>query len=64
MFYNFHNNIMTIRIAHRGFIYFKELNNCKDNSYNSISNAIINNFDMIEVDIQLTRQVIIKYLRI
>tara|TARA_B100001287_G_scaffold275949_1_gene285151 strand:+ start:4031 stop:4678 length:648 start_codon:yes stop_codon:yes gene_type:complete len=41
---------MTLKIAHRGYC-----NNYISNTLNSINDAIDNNFDMIEIDIQLDR---------
>ena len=43
--------IMTIKIAHRGYT-----NNQKDNSYAAIKEAIVNDFDMIEVDVQTNHE--------
>tara|TARA_B100000424_G_scaffold258070_1_gene239600 strand:+ start:156 stop:797 length:642 start_codon:yes stop_codon:yes gene_type:complete len=42
------------KIAHRGFV-----NQCRENSIQSIKNAIEHGFDMVEIDVQLTKDDII-----
>ena len=42
------------KIAHRGFV-----NQCRENSIESIKNAIEHGFDMVEIDVQLTKDDII-----